>query len=68
MTRTEIQQFKDLFHQYYRQEIAANHCVADGCDLCPVNQAYAEIFAVFLMWSVLTMVSKTRLLFRSCRE
>lgn len=44
MTRTEMQQFKDLFHQYCRQEIAANHCVADGCDLCPVNQAYADIF------------------------
>lgn len=44
MTRNETQQFKDLFHQYCRQEIAANHCVADGCDLCTVNQAYAEIF------------------------
>lgn len=44
MTRNEIQQFKDLFHQYCRQEIVANHCVADGCDLCKVNQAYAEIF------------------------
>lgn len=44
MTEQELQQFKALFSQYCRQEMNDGKCVADGCDLCPVNRAYEEIF------------------------
>lgn len=46
MTAEEKATFKELFSKYCRQEINKGHC-EEGCDLCPVNRAYDEIFYEF---------------------
>lgn len=46
MTEKENAIFKELFSKYCRQEINKGHCEY-GCDLCPVNSAYDEIFYKF---------------------
>lgn len=47
MTAQEKQTFKELFSKYCRQEINAGHCDADGCEWCPIDKAYDEIFNRF---------------------
>lgn len=47
MNKEEMQVFRELFSKYCRQEINKGHCEADCCDLCPVNNAYDEIFNRF---------------------
>ena len=42
-----MQAFKELFSKYCRQEINKGHCEEDCCDICPVNNAYDEIFNRF---------------------
>lgn len=44
LTPEETAQFKQLFSKFCRGEINAGKCDADGCELCPVNRAYDEIF------------------------
>ena len=44
LTPEDISQFRSLFSKYCRGEINANRCEADGCEYCPVNRAYEEIF------------------------
>lgn len=47
LTEQEKAIFRQLFSKYYRQEEILGHCDADYCELCPVNQAYDEIFHKF---------------------
>lgn len=47
MSREEMQVFRELFSKYCRQEINKGHCEVDCCDICPVNNAYDEIFNRF---------------------
>ena len=47
MTEKELRTFKKLFSKYCRQEISKGHCEEDCCDICPVNNAYDEIFNRF---------------------
>jgi hypothetical protein len=47
MTAEEKATFKGLFAKYCRQEINKGHCQEDCCDICPVNNAYDEIFYKF---------------------
>lgn len=47
VSEEELQQFKELFSKYCRQEINKGHCDDGSCELCPVNAAYDEIFCKF---------------------
>lgn len=47
LTEQEKATFRQLFSKYCRQEEILGHCEADYCELCPVNQAYDEIFHKF---------------------
>lgn len=47
LTEQEKTIFRQLFRKYCRQEEILGHCDADYCELCPVNQAYDEIFYKF---------------------
>lgn len=44
---SERKAFRELFSKYCRQEINKGHCDSDGCEFCPVNSAYDEIFNRF---------------------
>ena len=44
---SERKAFRKLFSKYCRQEINKGHCEPDGCEFCPVNSAYDEIFNRF---------------------
>lgn len=47
LTKEEKTLFNKLFSKYCRQEVALGHCVADSCELCPVDKAHEEIFVTF---------------------
>ena len=44
LTEEETSTFKDYFSRYCRCRIAEGKCDEDGCELCPVNSAYDQIF------------------------
>lgn len=48
MTEQDMKTFKELFGKYCHQEVKNGHCEPDGCEFCPVNKAYEEIFERFV--------------------
>ena len=44
MHENDIQEFKNLFSEYCRNEVNQGHCDKGDCTFCPVNEAYERIF------------------------